>query len=113
MLLSQNIALNSKIGGNWWITFVVITLVLLGVRRLSLDSEDLSPIPFRKMPFKTQKQNKNYLLTPNRQYQIELSEFEKDRACCAVTACLGSTNNFRFNFFVLLCHKKHLSERYG
>ena len=37
---------------------MAITLALLGVRRSSLDSEDLSPIPFRNMPFKTQK-NKN------------------------------------------------------
>ena len=55
-LILQNMAIFSKIGGNWWITFVAITLPISGVRRSYLDSEALSPIPFRNMPFKTQKQ---------------------------------------------------------
>ena len=35
---------------------MAITLAPSGVRRSYLDSEALSPIPFRNMPFKTQKQ---------------------------------------------------------
>ena len=34
--------------------FMAITLAILEVRHLSLDSEEILSIPFRNMPFKTQ-----------------------------------------------------------
>ena len=58
MLNLQNIAITSKIGGYWWITFVAITLAVAGLRSSYSDSGALSPIPFRNMPFQTQQTKK-------------------------------------------------------
>ena len=56
---------------------MVKTFAILGVRRSSLESEELSPIPFRNMHFKTQKTIIKYmLLTSNRQQKQTKSEPE-------------------------------------
>ena len=69
-----NIAIMSKIGWNWWITFVAITLAVAGVRSSSLDSERFSPIPFRKCLFRHKKQKLKKLFVDPKQTVLGIND---------------------------------------